>query len=415
MRVSVLAPTDFRPDRMEHVRVQRSERALVDVIDSLHASAYGEVEWSDVLEQLRDFLGASALCIARHAPDLDEIDGMGTCTDPAFHLKYVTEFQGQNLVWNAAAALPAQTLYHEATLFGRTALRQTRFWNEWMAPQDMIWSIGAKIAEAERGSWLIGVQGGGRAEDFDKVDMEALDLVLPTLRRVISIRERMGVISAGPDLSRAALDQLAIGVLIVDREGSILSANAAGDEQIRTPGAGLRRTARGLRARDPAMQRTLLRLLDAACRDQARGAGAGGYLIAHSEQGEGGDVAVHVGPLPMSVAREHDNAPLAIILIRSLAHTAIAENSLESLFGLTPAEARIAAALALGRSVSAIAEDQGCAINTVRNHLARIFGKTGARQQSELVSLLHQAALPTRGDPPFRDRQPTERAFSSSV
>lgn len=395
--------------------VQRTERALVDVIDSLHASAYGEIEWGEVLEQLRDFLGGSALCIARHAPDLDEIDGMGTCTDPAFHLKYVTEFQGQNLVWNAAAALSEQTLYHEATLFGGTTLRETRFWNEWMAPQDMIWSIGAKIVEAERGSWLIGVQAGRRANDFDKVDMEALGLVLPTLRRVISIRERMGIASAGPDLSRAALDQLAIGVLIVDREGTIVTANAAGDEQLRAPGAGLRRTARGLRAGDLATQRALLRLLEAACQDGARGAGAGGYLVVHSDQGEGVDLAVHVGPLPISVAREHDNAPLAIILIRALVGTVIAENSLESLFGLTPAEARVASALALGRSLSAIAEDQGCALNTVRNHLSRIFGKTGARQQSELVSLLHQAALPTRGEPSLQGRQPTERTSSSSA
>lgn len=394
--------------------VQRTERALVDVIDALHGSAYGEVEWGDALVQLRDFLGASALCIARHAPDLDEIDGMGTCTDPAYHLKYVTEFRGQNLVWNAAASLPPQTLYHEATLFGRRSLRQTRFWNDWMAPQDMIWSIGAKIAEAERGSWLIGVQGGGRAGDFDKADMEALGLVLPTLKRVMSIRERMGVVSENHDLSRAALDQLEVGVLVVDREGRIVTINAAADELLRTPGSGLLRTARGLRASNPGAQRALLRLLDRACRDEARGAGAGGYLTAAQELGEGSDLAVHVGALPPAVAREHEAAPLAIVLIRPLVGSPIPEHSLESLFGLTPAESRVAAAMAAGRSIASIAADQGCAVNTVRNHLARIFGKTSTRQQSELVSLLHQTALPLRSDARPGDSQLAERRSSAS-
>ena len=391
--------------------VRHTEQALVNAIDGLHASAYGELEWGDALLGLRDFLGASALCIARHAPDLDEIDGMGTSTDPAYHLKYVTEFRGQNLVWNAAAALPAQTLYHEATLFGRTSLRETRFWNDWMAPQDMIWSIGAKIAEAERGSWLIGVQGGARTADFDKADMDALGLVLPTLKRVMSIRERMGAFSSTPNLSQAALDQLAIGVLVVDRECAIRTINAAGDELVRTPGSGLQRTARGLRAHDPATQHALSRLVDLACRDGARSIGAGGYLIASSDHGGGHSLAIHVGPLPAAVAREHDHAPLAIILVRPLAGAPVAEHSLESLFGLTRAEARVAAAMAEGRSISAIAADQGCAVNTIRNHLARIFGKTGVRQQSELVSLLHQTALPLRSEL----LQPAERASSSSA
>lgn len=376
--------------------VQRTERALVDVIDGLHASAYGELEWSDALYRLRDFLGASALCVARHAPDLDEIDGLGTCTDPDYHLKYVTEFRGRNLVWNAAAALPEQALYHEATLFGGSALRRTRFWNEWMAPQDMVWSIGAKIGEAERGSWLIGVQRGGHT-DFDQADMQALELILPTLRRVVSIRARMGVFSPGPDLSLAALDQLTIGLLVVDRGGAIVTINTMAEELLAAAGAGLHRTPRGLRATNPATQRALAGLIDLSCRREARQGGAGGYMVVGSPEQESCDLALHVGPLPLAIAQEHDHAAYAIVLIRPVAGAPVAEHSLESLFGLTPAEARIAAAMAAGRSISAIAGEQGCAVNTVRNHLARIFGKTGARQQSELVSLLHQTALPIRG------------------
>lgn len=62
--------------------------------------------------------------------------------------------------------------------------------------------------------------------------------------------------------------------------------------------------------------------------------------------------------------------------------------AIEKLFGLTPAEARIASALAAGLSVRDSAEKNGISLGTARSYLIRVFAKTGTNQQSELVSLL---------------------------
>ncbi len=55
---------------------------------------------------------------------------------------------------------------------------------------------------------------------------------------------------------------------------------------------------------------------------------------------------------------------------------------------MTPAEARLAAGLAAGKSLAEIAEEAGLSIHTARWTLKRIFARTGARRQSELVSML---------------------------
>lgn len=62
-------------------------------------------------------------------------------------------------------------------------------------------------------------------------------------------------------------------------------------------------------------------------------------------------------------------------------------------FDLTPAEARVAVALAEGCTPQKIAERHHVSIGTIRTQLKQVFAKIGVERQAELVGLL--AALPT--------------------
>jgi DNA-binding CsgD family transcriptional regulator len=61
---------------------------------------------------------------------------------------------------------------------------------------------------------------------------------------------------------------------------------------------------------------------------------------------------------------------------------------ISDLFSLTHAEAEVAALLAQGKSLAAIAAARGIARVTVRNQLTTVLAKTGTHRQSELVALL---------------------------
>ncbi len=62
--------------------------------------------------------------------------------------------------------------------------------------------------------------------------------------------------------------------------------------------------------------------------------------------------------------------------------------SLGRLFGLTPAQAAMAAALAAGATLEEHARKRGISRETARSHLAGIRRRTGCRRQAELVALL---------------------------
>jgi DNA-binding CsgD family transcriptional regulator len=76
------------------------------------------------------------------------------------------------------------------------------------------------------------------------------------------------------------------------------------------------------------------------------------------------------------------------LLLRRLAHPeGPSASTLEAVLDLTPVEARLTSELAAGNELPEIARTLGIGVGTVRNHLKRIFSKTGTRRQAELVSL----------------------------
>jgi len=58
------------------------------------------------------------------------------------------------------------------------------------------------------------------------------------------------------------------------------------------------------------------------------------------------------------------------------------------LFGLSPAEARVAAALMTGKSLANIAAAYGVQITTVRTQLRSVLRKVGVKRQFDLVRML---------------------------
>ena len=73
---------------------------------------------------------------------------------------------------------------------------------------------------------------------------------------------------------------------------------------------------------------------------------------------------------------------------------------LQAAFGLTPSEAEVATALALGRSTGEIAQSLGVQANTVLAHVKKVLTKTGTQRQAQLVSLLLRSVVMVSGTAP---------------
>ena len=85
-------------------------------------------------------------------------------------------------------------------------------------------------------------------------------------------------------------------------------------------------------------------------------------------------------------------------------------NALMELFGLTPAEARVALSLANGHSIGETARNAATSRNTVRLQVRSIFSKMGINRQSQLIrtALISVALFSLPGD-----GQPTATAATA--
>jgi DNA-binding CsgD family transcriptional regulator len=73
------------------------------------------------------------------------------------------------------------------------------------------------------------------------------------------------------------------------------------------------------------------------------------------------------------------------------------ETTLQTVFHLSTAEARLACRLASGEPIDTIADELRISKATARNHLKNIFAKTGVHRQAEFVALVGSLLGPVIG------------------
>lgn len=191
------------------------------------------------------------------------------------------------------------------------------------------------------------------------------------------------------DAALGALNLLAVGVVLVEDSGQILSAN---------------RVAQQILERCDGLSVSGGRLLAAYSRDHA----ALGRSIATAAAAMPTSGALACArpsgrrALSVVVRALRRHAPperpgfVAVFITDPEQEMAAEAQDFAGLYGLTPAEARLASSLVRGMSPAQAAGALGLTVNTVRTHLKRIFSKTETRRQSDLVRLLLTGPAPLR-------------------
>lgn len=190
------------------------------------------------------------------------------------------------------------------------------------------------------------------------------------------------------DDALGALDRLAHGVALVAPGGRVLflngvAENIVGGRDGLTIGPG--RVLRAARTAEDAALQHLISQAVPGCLAVSRPSGARSYAVQ----------AVPLG----SALRPADRAPAPamLMILDPEAGPEPRPATLQRLYGLTAAEARVALLTLRGAGLRPIAEELSISVSTVRIHLQRVFDKTGTHRQAALVRLLMGAGLVAGG------------------
>jgi len=185
-----------------------------------------------------------------------------------------------------------------------------------------------------------------------------------------------------------ALDRLCAGVIVSDEGGRVVEMNRGAEAMVRLEDGLAVRNGR-LCARRAFETAKMAKLISAAAAAGKSGVAAGRMLIG---RGDGRPAYVlTVAPLHPDLAIR--GRPLAMIVIVDPERHSPSDSELVDLFGFSPAEARLAASLMTGKTLTEIAAEFGLRVPTLRTQLRSILKKAGAKRQSDLVRIFSSAGI----------------------
>jgi quercetin dioxygenase-like cupin family protein/DNA-binding CsgD family transcriptional regulator len=177
-----------------------------------------------------------------------------------------------------------------------------------------------------------------------------------------------------------ALDDASYGILLLNRSGQVILANAPG-RLILTAGDAIGEHEGNLRAAVPSAQTTLRAAVEAAvCSRRENGTRA--FMMSRSRKGP-----LIIVSVPLVTSAIVDTTGLLLLYDLEMP-TSVSAAQLHELFGLSQAECDLCESLAMGCTLTEFARSRGVSPNTARTLLARTFEKTGKKRQSDLVRML---------------------------
>jgi DNA-binding CsgD family transcriptional regulator len=230
-----------------------------------------------------------------------------------------------------------------------------------------------------------------------EAEIRRMGLLLPHLRRAILISKALDLRTVQAAAFEQTIDGLASGVFLVSPQGELVHANTIGLSML--DAGDLLKLERGaLVSPEATAQAALRKAFEETMHGDVAIEGSGMALPLATAAG--GRFIAHVLPLTSGrrlSAGAYYSASAALFVRAANVDLAAAINAASTLYGLTPAEERVARAVVEMGNVPAVASLLGSSPSTVKKHLEHIFEKTGTRRQTELFKLVAGFDSPARG------------------
>lgn len=368
-------------------------RAVGPRFDPLIEQIYGAIGrpemWSDVLADITARMKGERALIYIH--DL-KANRLLFSVGHRLDAKYIALYEEKHL---AGPLLPrimqisaGSLLTDKNPILTHEDMQQSAFYRELLAPLNIYY---ASVSIILRQADALGMLWVGRAREsgiFGDEEGNAVQPLVPHLCRAAQLHYRFLATEMERAAAASALDRLTYGVVVCDGASRVLFANAPAKKLLDAK-RGLRLVGDRLAGSTASHSNALVEAIRAIANCERD---TGSVII------ESGDETFRVLISRTAAELRLGVRPQADLVLVSFsdpaADQAASAEILEEMLKLTGTEARVALALAHGRTMDAIAKDFGISLNTVRSHVAAAFAKTETSRQADLVRVVLRTVGP---------------------
>ena len=377
---------------------QLSNERLSDLIGAIYDCVVEPDNWRATLDEVRtEFQLANAVLSVHALPTGSAGIVVATGITDEWLVRHAPYVNDAIDMWGGperAMKYPLEEPIVQSRLDLYQKALESRYFLEWCKPQGFIDMVLIGLA---RDPAMVGSLGMGIHTSRDPItdaELSVLRLLAPHLRRAVTISGLLEMKRIEASTFTSVLDGFSMSVILVDDALAVVHANKAGEAML-SSGSPVSIRRGKLRTATDATTNALSAAI-ALCMQDVSALGRKGLGV--PLKGSDGEILVaHVLPLQIDridIESRRQRAVAALFVTPATTPPPFPGAALAVLYDLTPAETRVTEMIAEGRTQAEISFELGIAPTTVKTHLQRVFDKTGAKRQSELVKLVASLSLP---------------------
>ena len=271
----------------------------------------------------------------------------------------------------------------EHLLHDRQALYRSSYYNDWMRPQGLKYTIGNTLLAEDGTVANVTLLRSPDAATFSVDEVIAFETVSRRLTQALRISIQLEKANTGL-VSGAAFDCLPQAIALIDARRRVVYVNRAMESILRSRrGLTLRQGAlHGLRPDD---EERLIACVADTLASRAGGNETPVSLILRYDVDA--HIVVHAAPVAGAVGRFMPSLPLVLLMVANFVDgETVSCDELRVLYGYTKTEARLVQLVVQERELRQAARAMGITYGTARAYLKVIFDKADVHSQAQLVA-----------------------------
>lgn len=369
---------------------------LLSIVDTLYEGMLDDAAWNAALIRLADMVSGSAVALFSMNPSTGEIFRADTArVDPRVMKSYQSEWIQHDPRHAAALTCDVGQPQVDGMVMGLRKFHRTPIFNDFFRPEDIPYHLATWLERNARRGVVLSIQGTWSRGAFSAEDSKRLQLLIPHVRRVVAMKDRLASdhVHAGGLLQ--AMDRLPYGVLLLDATLRIIEASRLARELL-SRRSGIHADCGVLGFTNPLDMRTF-----AARLDEKPGDTKLEHVMLVRRDGSAPPLSLLVAPLvPSQQLWMRPSGRWLVLLFDPEATIPAADTTLQQAFDLSRAESALARRIATGMTVSDAAAQLGISMNTARTQLKSVFAKLGVQNQAQMVrKVLRNSAAFAHSEP----------------